>query len=65
MTLPPDHGDVQISHVHNWALCAEIGERLGIRLANMPIGVPPHLVMLMKRLSHENSEPIVCSPYEA
>jgi len=58
MTYPPHQGDVQISHVHNLALCNEIGERLSIRMGLMPVGVPPHLVMLVKRLcEEENSEP--------
>jgi hypothetical protein len=58
MACPPHQGDVQISHVHNLALCTEIGERLSIRMDQMLIGMPPHLVVLMKRLCDGNSEPI-------
>ena len=36
MTYPPPQGHVQISHVHNLALCKEIGERLGISMGEMP-----------------------------
>ena len=57
MTYPPHQGDVQISHVHNLALCNEIGERLGIRMDLTTVGMSPHLVMLVKRLCEENSEP--------
>ena len=58
MTYPPHQDDVQISHVHNLALCKEIGERLGISMGQMPIGMPSHLMMLMKRLRDENSKSI-------
>jgi len=57
MTYPPHQGDVQISRVHNLALCNEIGERLGMRMDLVPVGMPPHLVMLVKRLREENWEP--------
>jgi hypothetical protein len=62
MTHSRHQGDVQISHAHNFALCNEIGERLSIRMGQMPIGMPPHLVMLVKRLCDENSEPIQTMP---
>ena len=55
MTYLPHQGDVQISHVHNLALCNEIGERLGIRIGQMPVEMPPHLAMLMERLCNGNS----------
>jgi hypothetical protein len=58
MTCPPHRGDVQISHLHNLALCTEIGERLGIQMGQMAVGMPPHLVMLVKQLCDESSEPI-------
>jgi len=58
MTYPPHQGGVQISHVHNLALCTEIGERLSIRMGQLPVAMPPHLVMLMKRLCDGGSEPI-------
>jgi len=58
MTYPSHQADVQISHVHNLALCHEIGERLGIRMGQMPVGMPPHLEKLIRRLCDEDSEPI-------
>jgi hypothetical protein len=61
MTYPPHPGDVQISHVHNLALCNEIGERLAIRMGPTVAGMPLNLAMLMKRLCDESSEPI--QPY--
>jgi hypothetical protein len=54
----PHQGNVQISHVHNLALCKEIGERLSIRMDQTFVGMPPQLVMLMRRLNDENPEPI-------
>ena len=58
MTYLPHRGDVQISHVHNLALCKEIGERLGISMGQMSIEMPPHLMMLIKRLRDENSRSV-------
>jgi hypothetical protein len=40
------------------ALCKEIGERLGISMGQMSIEMPPHLMMLMKRLRDENSRSV-------
>ena len=51
-------GDVQIDHVHNAALCREISERLVIALGQKPIGMSPHLMLLMSRLRDEPPEPI-------
>lgn len=55
MSYAPHRGDVQISYVHNLALCREIGERLGISMGGMPMEVPPHLMRLMNRLREESS----------
>jgi hypothetical protein len=45
--------DVQIDHVHNAALCKEIGERLVVDLGEMPIVMSPRLMLLMSRLRDE------------
>jgi len=58
MAYPLHAGDVQISHVHNLALCNEIGERLAIQMGQMAVEMPPHLVMLMKQLCDDSSDPI-------
>ena len=50
MTYPAHEGDVQISRVHNLALCREIGERLGISLRQRPVGMPLNLMRLMEKL---------------
>jgi hypothetical protein len=56
MIGPALRGDVQIDRVHNAALRREIGERLAVGLGNEPIGMPPHLMMLMNRLRDEAFE---------
>jgi hypothetical protein len=53
MTYHARESDVQISHAHNAALSTEIGERLSASLDEMPVGMPPHLTMLMARLLDE------------
>jgi hypothetical protein len=58
MIDPALREEVQIDHVHNAALCREIGERLAIGLGNEPVGMPPHLMMLMNRLRDEPSNPV-------
>ena len=53
MTYPLHQEVIQIGHVHNAALCREIGERLAIALGQKPIGMSPHLMQLMSRLRDE------------
>jgi hypothetical protein len=54
--LSPAPADVRISRFHNVALCREIGERLGISMGQKPVGLPPRLMILVKRLHDENSK---------
>jgi hypothetical protein len=53
MTYHAHESDVQISHAHNAALSAEIGERLGASLDETRVAMPPHLIMLMARFRDE------------
>ena len=46
-------GDVEISRLHNVAIRKEIGEQLAICMQPKPAGMPPHLMMLMRRLRDE------------
>jgi hypothetical protein len=55
MTYPAHEGDGQISRVHSVALSKEIAERLGASLDQKPVGMSPHLTMLMTRLRDEPS----------
>jgi hypothetical protein len=58
MTKSRPQGHILISHVHNAALCREIGERLRISMGQTPVGMPPRLTALMKQLRDESSKPI-------
>lgn len=56
----PIQDDVRISHVHNTALCREIGDRLAICLGGKPAEMPPHLVALVnlvRQLFNERADP--------
>jgi len=55
MTYSAPEGDGQISHVHNMALCTEIGERLRTE-AQRPSHLPASLQMLMDRLRDQPPE---------
>jgi hypothetical protein len=56
MTYSVQQGDVEISRLHNVAICKEIGERLAIGMGPKPSGMPPHLMMLMRQLRDEPSK---------
>ena len=62
MIYPAHQGDVQISHVHNAALREEISERLVISLGQRPVGMPPHLMVLMRQLRDEPPKPVDPNP---
>jgi hypothetical protein len=51
MTHSAQQGDVEISRLQNVAIC--IGEQLAICMKPKPAGIPPHLMMLMRRLRDE------------
>jgi hypothetical protein len=53
MIYPAHQGDVRISHVHNAALREEISERLVVSLGQRPVGMPPQLMVLIRRLRDE------------
>ena len=40
----------QINRVHSMAICKEIGERLGTRLDQTPLGNSPQLITLVRKL---------------
>jgi hypothetical protein len=50
MTYSAQQGEVEISRLHNVAICKEISERLAVGMKLTPSGMPPHLTMLMRRL---------------
>jgi hypothetical protein len=55
-------GEVEISHLHNVAICKEISERLAVGMKLTPSGMPPHLIMLMRRLRDKPLSPLpACS----
>jgi hypothetical protein len=56
MIYPVHQGGIQIDHVHNTALCSEIGERLVIALGQKPTTMPLHLMLLMSRLRDASPE---------
>jgi hypothetical protein len=58
MTHSAQQGDVEISRLHNVAICKEISERLAIGMKLKPAGMPPHLMMLMRRLRAEPLSPL-------
>jgi hypothetical protein len=45
MTHSAQQGDVEISCLHNVAICKEIGEQLAIGMKPKPARMPPHLMM--------------------
>ena len=53
MTHSAQRDDVEISRLHNVAICKEIGEQLAICMQPKASGMPPHLMMLMRRLRDE------------
>ena len=58
MTHSAQQGDVEISRLHNVAIFTEISERLAIGMKSNPAGMPPHLMMLMRRLGDEPLSPL-------
>jgi hypothetical protein len=46
--------DVQIDRAHSFAICREIGERLGMSLQAEQGPLPPRLSSLMQRLAAED-----------
>ena len=58
MTYSAQRGDVEISRLHNVAIRKEISERLAIGMKPKPCGIPPHLMMLMRRLRDEPLSPL-------
>jgi hypothetical protein len=52
MTHPVQESSVQISRVHQAAICKEIGERLRTCL-DLPDRLPPRLLGLMEQLRDE------------
>ena len=58
MIHPAHQADVRISHVHNAALRKEITERLVISLGQKPVGMPPHLIVLIRQLREASPEPV-------
>ena len=55
MSHPAPQGDGRISRVHNMALCAEIGDRLGASLDHVVAEVPEHLQLLLARFRDETA----------
>jgi hypothetical protein len=58
MTHSAQQGGVEISHIHNLAICKEISEQLAICMKRKPAGMPPHLMMLIRRLGDEPLSPL-------
>ena len=58
MTHSAQQGDVEISRLHNVAICKEIGERLAIGMKPKLSGTPPHLIMLMRQLRDKPLSPL-------
>ena len=58
MTYSAQRGDVEISRLHNVAIRKEISERLAIGMKPKPSGIPPHLMMLVRRLRDEPLSPL-------
>jgi len=52
MTHPAHESSVQISHVHQAAICKEIGEGLRACL-DLPVRLSPQLTELMERLRND------------
>jgi hypothetical protein len=61
MTYSAQRGDVEISRLHNVAIRKEISERLAIGMKPKPSGIPPHLMMLVRRLRDEPLSPLPAS----
>jgi hypothetical protein len=51
----------QISRADNVALRKEIGERLGLSLDLKPVGMPPHLAMLVRQWRDQPSNRLLTS----
>jgi len=51
----------QISRADNVALRKEIGERLGPSLDLNPVGMPPHLAMLVRQWREQPSNRLLAS----
>jgi hypothetical protein len=58
MPSSAQQGHVEISRLHNVAICKEISERLAIGMKPKSAGMPPHLMMLMTRLRDEPLSPV-------
>jgi len=58
MTYCAQHRNVEISRLHNEAICKEISERLAIDMKPTLAGMPVLLMMLMRRLRDEPFSPL-------
>jgi len=58
MTYFARRGEVEISRLHNVAICKEISERLAVGMKPEPSGMPPLLIMLMRRLRDKPISPL-------
>ncbi len=65
MAYSARQGEVEISRLHNVAICREIGERLAVGMKRTPSGMPPHLIMLMKRLRDKPRLPLPACSHES
>jgi hypothetical protein len=65
MTCCAQQGDVEISRLHNVAICKEISERLVVGMKPDPPGMPPHLIMLMRRLRGKPLSPLFVYSHES
>ena len=54
MRYPTPQSDIQIDHIHNDAVCKELGERLEKALGPQSIELNPRLLSLMKQLSEQD-----------
>jgi hypothetical protein len=58
MTYSAQRGEVEISRLHSVAICKEISERLAVGMKPEPSGMPPLLIMLMRRLRDKPLSPL-------
>lgn len=58
MTYSAEQRGVEISRLHNVAICKEIGERLAIAMKPKPCGMPPHLLRLTAQLPDQPLLPL-------
>ena len=65
MTYSARQGEVEISRLHNVAICKEISERLAVGMKLTPSGMPPHLIMLTRRLRDKPLSPLAACSRES